>query len=408
MGEENSFEVRREEVLKSAYEHGINLSSTHASNDKHFSKFDEFSKFIHNEVEYWEKYQHDRIRNIYNFYNQVNGIIDLIKKMDNEPSLMNQIQKLNQHINNSSNILFSDSELATYLTDLYEKNPNRSSIAYVIIVQNQLNIPSFNSHEKFQGLLDAMRFLYPISEDIEVNDFRILNKLKTDFQNNLTKYNQKSESELDQLVKAKQDLQKKIEVIEKEYTDTHLPGFENVFNTKLKVWEEEKTDLANAYDDLLKLQKPAQYWKALKTNYEEKGKKWVHLAIWVSAIFVIFLVISLWFFPEWMKGNIGLDQVKGIIIFTIIASTFSYLIYTFIRLATSAYHLSRDADERRQLTYLYLSLLKDGAVEPSEREIVLQALFARADTGLIKGDGTPQMPFINPLVSKVMESANTR
>ncbi|MCF8260342.1 MAG: hypothetical protein K9J12_06180 [Melioribacteraceae bacterium] len=328
--------------------------------------------------------------------------------MDNEPSLMNQIQKLNQHINNSSNILFSDSELATYLTDLYEKNPNRSSIAYVIIVQNQLNIPSFNSHEKFQGLLDAMRFLYPISEDIEVNDFRILNKLKTDFQNNLTKYNQKSESELDQLVKAKQDLQKKIEVIEKEYTDTHLPGFENVFNTKLKVWEEEKTDLANAYDDLLKLQKPAQYWKALKTNYEEKGKKWVHLAIWVSAIFVIFLVISLWFFPEWMKGNIGLDQVKGIIIFTIIASTFSYLIYTFIRLATSAYHLSRDADERRQLTYLYLSLLKDGAVEPSEREIVLQALFARADTGLIKGDGTPQMPFINPLVSKVMESANTR
>jgi len=40
---------------------------------------------------------------------------------------------------------------------------------------------------------------------------------------------------------------------------------------------------------------------------------------------------------------------------------------------------------------MFLSLVKEQAVEPKDRDIVLAALFSRADTGLLNHDGTPAM-----------------
>jgi len=84
--------------------------------------------------------------------------------------------------------------------------------------------------------------------------------------------------------------------------------------------------------------------------------------------------------------------MKATIVFALIASILVYFIRLFVKLATSAYHLSRDAYERYQLTYVYLSLLNEKAVKEEERNIVLQSIFSRADTGLLKGDSTPAFP----------------
>ncbi|GAE48464.1 hypothetical protein JCM21738_5611 [Mesobacillus boroniphilus JCM 21738] len=45
-----------------------------------------------------------------------------------------------------------------------------------------------------------------------------------------------------------------------------------------------------------------------------------------------------------------------------------------------------------QLTHLYLALINENAITTEERSIVLQALFSRADTGLLKGDSSPTIP----------------
>lgn len=58
----------------------------------------------------------------------------------------------------------------------------------------------------------------------------------------------------------------------------------------------------------------------------------------------------------------------------------------------SAFHLARDARERYQLTRVYLAMLKANAVDPEHRAIILQSLFSRADTGLLKHDSGPTMP----------------
>jgi hypothetical protein len=62
------------------------------------------------------------------------------------------------------------------------------------------------------------------------------------------------------------------------------------------------------------------------------------------------------------------------------------------KLTFSSFHLSRDAEEREQLTHFYLALKKDTAIEPEERQLILQSLFSRADTGLLKDDSSPTMP----------------
>ena len=61
-------------------------------------------------------------------------------------------------------------------------------------------------------------------------------------------------------------------------------------------------------------------------------------------------------------------------------------------MAFSSFHLARDAEEREQLTYVYLSLIKDSAVDEKEKSLIMQSLFSRAETGLLKGDSGPAMP----------------
>ena len=68
----------------------------------------------------------------------------------------------------------------------------------------------------------------------------------------------------------------------------------------------------------------------------------------------------------------------------------------------SSFHLARDSEERHTLTYFYLSLLKESEIDPEEKKLIMQSLFSRADTGLLKEDSSPTMP--NDLVGKFFSS----
>jgi Family of unknown function (DUF6161) len=164
------------------------------------------------------------------------------------------------------------------------------------------------------------------------------------------------------------------------------------FSSKLDEYHSKIVELESTYGEKLRLEKPVDYWEELKKNYQEQGWSWTKWSIGISSVFVLLLLLLLYFFPDWLKGMFHSDQLKGLIIFTLVVPTFTYLLHLFIKLANSAFHLSRDAEERKQLTHVYLALLKDKGVEETERAIILQSLFSRADTGLLKNDSTPAMP----------------
>ncbi len=124
-----------------------------------------------------------------------------------------------------------------------------------------------------------------------------------------------------------------------------------------------------------------------------------------AAVTIIFFS---YFFISWLLGlktEIKLNTLEGIILFGVIISSFAILIRTFSRLAFSSFHLQRDSEEREQLTHLYLALSNETDIDVDSRKIVLQALFSRAETGLLGHENGPTMPGgLSDIVSNLSRS----
>ncbi len=152
-------------------------------------------------------------------------------------------------------------------------------------------------------------------------------------------------------------------------------------------------DLEKLYNEKLKLQAPADYWKKLENAYLAKGIVWVVLSVLIAGLTLFVSILLLRELPTLFTENPQWKEVfKNSAIFTVALSICIYILRLFVKLATSSFHLSRDAKERNNLSYFYLALKQDGSVSDKERIIVLNSLFSRADTGLLKGDSSPTMP----------------
>jgi hypothetical protein len=395
---------RKEEIAKLLEARKLIFKIEITNETKEFNNFAKIVKFVEKEKEYWAKYVSSNLNSVSGFYNQVNLFINNINSSQNPRQLDQQYTELHGYINSQKiHTLFSSSRAAQFLVRLHEQSIPRCNFAFNTIQNNNLSLNNARKPEEFQGILDAQNFLYQNETDAKdmiesslaeaaSNHIQETEKIRTEFDELKENYEARLE-----------ELKDKLDTSEKKF-NKDISNNETKFKEVLAGWEQDIHKLEATYDNLLKLEKPARYWKTLKDLYFKKGKIWLSWAGFVSALFVLTLTLIFIYFPDWMLGEFKIHQAKGIVLLTVIISIFSYMVFTFIKLGNSAFHLSRDAEERRQLTYVYLSLIKAGGIEKAERLLILESLFARADTGLIKGDGTPQMPGINPLISKILES----
>jgi len=161
-------------------------------------------------------------------------------------------------------------------------------------------------------------------------------------------------------------------------------------------------DLENTYQEKLRLEKPATYWKKSAKKYGMQGSLW---ALALIASILLGLVYFYDFFDSWLKGQaiaVKLNTLQGAVIFGSILAVYAFLVKTISKLTFSSFHLMRDSEEREQLTYLYLSLNNDGQIDESSRELILQALFSRSETGLLTGESGPTMP-VHDLLKTVLK-----
>ena len=142
----------------------------------------------------------------------------------------------------------------------------------------------------------------------------------------------------------------------------------------------------------MKLEAPADYWKKLDDKYKENGYWWLAGSIILTAIIMALLASIFNKLPSDISADTNWILVfKTTATITVITSIAVYILRLFVKMATSSFHLSRDAREREKLSYFYLSLIEKKAITEKERAIVLNSLFSRSDTGLLKGDSTPVM-----------------
>lgn len=157
-------------------------------------------------------------------------------------------------------------------------------------------------------------------------------------------------------------------------------------------------ELESTYQEKLRLEKPAEYWKKSAKKYGIQGSLWALSLAFATLMGIVYFYD---FFSSWLLGQklkIELSSLHGVLIFASILTVYAFLIKTLSKLTFSSFHLMRDAEEREQLTYLYLSLNQDSQLDSSSRDIVLQALFSRTDTGLLAGDSSPTMPGLSELI----------
>ncbi len=170
---------------------------------------------------------------------------------------------------------------------------------------------------------------------------------------------------------------------------------------KFVALDKETRDKMNAlsitYNSLLRLKEPVKYWNARANDLRSYGKKYLKSLYAVIGIVCAMLFSLLWLTPEEMLLSFFDEDKSAAIRWSIIFITllsFSVIgIRAAMRITFSYFHLARDAEEKEQLTYVYLALEHENAVKDDlDRQLILQSLFSRADTGLLKDDSSPTMP----------------
>lgn len=172
--------------------------------------------------------------------------------------------------------------------------------------------------------------------------------------------------------------------------------------------------LEETYKEKLRLEAPVEYWEKAKNANHKNGVIWIVIATLASLVTAIYVYCILTNLPYDLQGDISsfnVNSIRNTLLITAGVSVLIYLIRIFIKFAISSFHLSKDAAERVTLTYLFLALTndsKEGNVSESERAIVLQALFSRADTGLLKGDASPSYSPDSGLVSAIVKNMGAK
>ena len=151
-------------------------------------------------------------------------------------------------------------------------------------------------------------------------------------------------------------------------------------------------ELEDLYREKLRLAAPATYWAKRARSLSFQGGFWAVLLVIVSIISIAGAGAFFWAWLHKAPMEFGLPSLQGVALFAATVAGAVFLMRTLSRLAFSAFHLQRDAEEREQLTHLYLALIHEKALDTQARDVVLQALFSRADSGLLSGDHSPTMP----------------
>ncbi|MFQ3248003.1 MAG: hypothetical protein ACI9SP_004663 [Arenicella sp.] len=300
----------------------------------------------------------------------------------------------------------SDCSETIFLVSLQKIHPNAVSGAHSFLVES----PEFNGYDNVLGSLLAYEFKraeLPKFSHRKLAEGESIRGLINKFNSQISESETELSKHQSDAVSKSEEFAKSIDALKESKDDLFAEWFEatkSEFSAFDESSKQKIVDLETQYKENLKLKEPAQHWEDLSKKYSSQGW-WSFALFFVFTLVVIFLLREiLWKTPDQLYTSFyGEDKSAAIrwsIIFVTFISFMAYCIRSISKVMFSAFHLSRDCQERHTLTYFYLSLLNESEINTDERQLVMQSLFSRADTGLLKDDGSPAMP--NDFVGKVL------
>ncbi|MDP1844212.1 MAG: DUF6161 domain-containing protein [Sediminibacterium sp.] len=304
----------------------------------------------------------------------------------------------NQLRGNNPRIFLYDSPETEFLIRLYKEK--QESYAGAIEYFNGQTQNNSNKHY-FIGYL--MAYELQSKQFSEIADRKSKEKtsivrLRTDFQKlfeetdrNVTDYINKTHEKFNNYSNLIDKLKEEKNILFQEWFETEKNNF-TLFHGSA---EQKMLNLEKTYQEQLRLKKPAEYWNKRAGEMKKEGKYFLKWMVGLLAFACVTLYFLLWLTPSGMllsfiKGDAS--AIKWSLVYITFISFLVFGIRALSKAMFSSFHLARDAEEREQLTYFYLSLLNDSSVDEKDRSLIMQSLFSRSDTGLLKEDSSPTMP----------------
>jgi len=383
----------------------LQIEYPHLDFNQTLTGFSSIFKFLEQQTNGYEKFGEDIPKELKDSKNQFsllkkrleNYINTYVNSNHDEGLLNNYWSSEKNRIMGNKNLFVYDAPQTEFLIKIYREVPKYYSGAYNFILGN------YNISNKDSMIGNILAYEFELKDYTELTKRRnkeksSIGRLRNDFRNQLSE----SETQLSEHLKSANvefnNYTKAIDELktEKENNFNHwLNNSKEQFNEFDIASKEKIKDLEHTYEELLRLKKPAEYWNQRATKLNKEGWKAIYWLGGLVAFACITLYFLLWLTPDGMllsfiKGQAS--AIKWSIIYITFISFLAFGIRALNKVAFSSFHLARDAEEREQLTYVYLSLIKDSAVDEKEKSLIMQSLFSRADTGLLKGDSGPAMP----------------
>ncbi|MEW8603107.1 MAG: DUF6161 domain-containing protein [Candidatus Thiodiazotropha sp.] len=381
-----------------------------------FTNLAELKEFLNTEIEFWkgkyEGFESTKIQEIHQHftsYTHISRIVTAIDDLEKEASeldekvYVNRINQINEQLRGLRAIWLWSGQ--PYTETFYKCNLKynlKVTTAFIdFLIKKQC--ANLNEQDYLIGVLLGYEFLMQDSDITKrsVSERESLSRLRealSSSKNELVREVDEFKAEFqDWYNVTKNSWPGWLNDKEKEHK-TAQGGYQTEFNEYIEQCKDNISTLEKTYEELLRLAKPADYWNKAAKKFKLQGLLW---SLTLVASIAVGLLYFSDFFSLWLIGkesDVNLGSVQGVIIFGTLVAVYAYLVRVLSRITFSAFHLMRDAEEREQLTYLYLSLINNKAADEKSRDIVFQALFSRAETGLLASESGPTMPVISEII----------
>ncbi|MFY0683823.1 MAG: hypothetical protein JXR20_04665 [Balneola sp.] len=344
---------------------------------------------------YKQHFQSSR-QQLINFLNRVDQINESAR--DNEwNNIFQQIRQI-RHQNNHNYVLAESPEV-DFLIELSQVDATSFNTGFNYLLNKRVD--NLNSPEQVRGLIMAYEFEAQNYSEIlsrRNQEKKSISQIRSGFDKNLSEAEVHTQEYLNKTVGNYEEHLQVMETLKKnkaEIFDAWFGTSKQEYSSFHDTSHEKIKELEELYIDKLRLAAPVTYWQQRSLQLKKDGQKWgISFAI-TTFLAALSLFVLLWLVPDEMTAALFKGEAQAIkwtLLYITFISFLAYGVRTFAKLTFSSYHLARDAEEREQLTHVYLALKKEGNVEKEDRQIILQSLFSRAETGLLKDDSTPTMP----------------
>ena len=179
------------------------------------------------------------------------------------------------------------------------------------------------------------------------------------------------------------------------------------YQKSLNEWQKEKQnklkDLEETYKNKLSLEAPEQLWNERAMEHQKRAIKWTYFLIGavlaLISVSVILVLVIHDYSLEAIKKEIPFISESFILISVI--SFFIYIVRVLIKIVMSNHHLATEYRQKAALTRFYQSLTYAGTdIDKDERLIIINSLFSRVETGLVKTDTSNDSDAILAILSK--------